>query len=249
MKTNYYANYLFDGISDIVMTDGAVQVNGSIISYVGPRNAAPPADKTVELGEATIMPGLIDCHVHLTWCGFHRRPTDLIQEEGPKITALRAASNATRHFRAGVTTVRDMGSSGIARDVRDAINKGIIVGPRVIACGNAIVQTGGHIYEAGIEADGPVEVAKAARRELREGSDFIKMCASGGVYGKREGLFAAQYSVEELKAGVNVATQAGTYVSVHAYGEEAIRNSLDAGVTRIEHGLNLSPKLAERMAR
>lgn len=248
MKTNYYADYLFDSISDVVVQNGAVQVDGTHISYVGKRSDAPAADREIELGNATIMPGLIDSHVHLTWCGFHKRPTDLVQEEGPKITTLRAASNATRHFRAGVTTVRDMGSSGIARDVRDAINKGVMVGPRVIACGNAIVQTGGHIYEAGIEADGPAEVAKAVRRELREGSDFIKMCASGGVYGKREGIFAPQYSVEELKVGADIARQAGTYVSVHAYGEKAIRNSLDAGVTRIEHGLDLTPELAERMA-
>ncbi len=248
---NYRATYLFDGVNSEALKDAIIQINETgQITYVGKATTAPAADETIDLGEATIAPGLIDTHVHLVWGGDVARPHELVEKEGNNVTVLRAAQNNARQLRAGVTTVRDLGSTNaIAVNISYAVDSNIVVGPRVIACGRAICMTGGHAWQIGVEVDGADEVRKAVRAEIKNGAGVIKLMAGGGVYGDGEELHYSQLTVDEMKAAVEEAHKAGRLVTVHAYGAEAIANALDAGVDCIEHGSFLTKELAERMSR
>jgi imidazolonepropionase-like amidohydrolase len=163
---------------------------------------------------------------------------------------LRCAANVERHLRAGVTTIRDVGSTyGLAVDVGRAIATGVLRGPRVVAAGRAVAMTGGHAHYLGKEADGADGVRRAVREELKAGADCIKVMASGGVYGSREEVGSPQLTVEEMRAAVEEAHKAGRKVTAHAYSTQAITNALDAGVDCVEHGSFLSGDDAERMRR
>ena len=184
MKVAYRAARLFDGRSEQV-EDGVVVVDGDLIEYAGPTSGAPPASETVDFGDATLLPGLIDAHVHLVWSA-GALPHEVVSEEGSTLTALRCADNVARHLRAGVTTIRDVGSTGgMALEVARAIEKGVLRGPRVIAAGRAVAMTGGHAHYLGRAADGADGVRRAVREELKAGADCIKVMASGGLYGHR----------------------------------------------------------------
>jgi imidazolonepropionase-like amidohydrolase len=248
MKVAYRAARLFDGRSNQV-EDGVVVVDGDLIEYAGPAAGAPPVSETVDLGDATLLPGLIDAHVHLVWSA-GALPHEVVREEGPTLTALRCADNVARHLRAGVTTIRDVGSTGgMALEVGLAIAKGVLRGPRVIAAGRAVAMTGGHAHYLGREADGADGVRRAVREELKAGADCIKVMASGGVYGHREEVGNPQLTVDEMSAAVDEAHKAGRKVTAHAYSSQAIANALDAGVDCLEHGSFLEGDAAERMRR
>jgi len=248
MKVAYRAARLFDGRSEQV-EDGVVVVDGDLIAYAGPATGAPPVTETVDLGDATLLPGLIDAHVHLVWSA-GALPHEVVREEGSTLTALRCADNVARHLRAGVTTIRDVGSTGgMALEVARAIEKGVLRGPRVIAAGRAVAMTGGHAHYLGREADGADGVRRAVREELKAGADCIKVMASGGVYGHREEVGNPQLTVEEMSAAVDEAHKAGRKVTAHAYSSQAITNALDAGVDCLEHGSFLEGDAGERMRR
>jgi imidazolonepropionase-like amidohydrolase len=248
MKVAYRAARLFDGRSEPV-ADGVVVVEGASVAYAGPSRGAPQASETVDLGDATLLPGLIDAHVHLVWSA-GALPHELVRQESPYMTVLRCADNVARHLRAGVTTIRDVGSTGgMAVEVARAVEQGILRGPRVLAAGRAVAMTGGHAHYLGREADGADAVRRAVREELKAGADCIKVMASGGVYGHREEVGNPQLTVEEMSVAVDEAHKAGRKVTAHAYSSRAIANALDAGVDCLEHGSFLEGDDAERMRR
>jgi imidazolonepropionase-like amidohydrolase len=229
------------------MEDGAVVVEEGRIVSVMPAEDLPADTEVVNLGDATLLPGLIDAHVHLVWSA-SAEPHALVESESRALTALRCANNADLHLRAGVTTVRDVGSTdGLAIEVGRAVELGVLPGPRVVAAGRAIAMTGGHGWFLGREADGPDAVRRAAREEMKAGAGCVKLMASGGVYGHAEEPGSPQLTTEEMGAAVQEAHKAGRKVAAHAYSPEAINNALEAGVDSIEHGSFVDRATAERM--
>ena len=247
MRTTYRAARVFDGVSEHAIEDGAVLVEDGRIASVGSVADLPAGAEITDLGDATILPGLIDAHVHLVWSA-SAEPHEVVERESRALTALRCANNAALHLRAGVTTVRDVGATdGLSIDVARAVGLGVLRGPRVIAAGRAIAMTGGHGWFLGREADGAEAVRHAVRSELKAGATCIKLMASGGVYGHAEEPGSPQLTVEELRVAVEEAHKAGRRVAAHAYSIEAIGNALDAGVDSIEHGSFIDRDTAGRM--
>jgi imidazolonepropionase-like amidohydrolase len=243
----YRAARVFDGASGEVMEDGAVVVEEGRIVSVMPAEDLPADTEVVNLGDATLLPGLVDAHVHLVWSA-SAEPHALVESESRALTALRCANNADLHLRAGVTTVRDVGSTdGLAIEVGRAVELGVLPGPRVVAAGRAIAMTGGHGWFLGREADGPDAVRRAAREEMKAGAGCVKLMASGGVYGHAEEPGSPQLTTAEMGAAVQEAHKAGRKVAAHAYSPEAINNALEAGVDSIEHGSFMDRATAERM--
>ena len=224
----------------MLVEDGRIASVGSVADL-------PAGAEITDLGDATILPGLIDAHVHLVWSA-SAEPHEVVERESRALTALRCANNVALHLRAGVTTVRDVGATdGLSIDVARAVGLGVLRSPRVIAAGRAIAMTGGHGWFLGREADGVEAVRHAVRSELKAGATCIKLMASGGVYGHAEEPGSPQLTVEELRVAVEEAHKAGRRVAAHAYSIEAIGNALDAGVDSIEHGSFIDRDTAGRM--
>jgi imidazolonepropionase-like amidohydrolase len=243
----YRAARVLDGVSEEAIEDGAVVVEDGRIVSVGSARDLPSDAEVVDLGEATLLPGLVDAHVHLVWSA-SAEPHELVERESPTLTALRCAANAALHLRAGVTTVRDVGATGgLSVDVARAVELGVLPGPRVVAAGRAIAMTGGHGWFLGREADGPDAVRRAVREEMKSGATCMKLMASGGVYGHAEEPGSPQLTVEEMCAAVEEAHKAERKVAAHAYSVAAMGNALDAGVDSIEHGSFLDRATAGRM--
>jgi imidazolonepropionase-like amidohydrolase len=243
----YRAARVFDGTSEGVIEDGAVVVEDGRIASVGPARGLSPNTEAVDLGDVTLMPGLVDAHVHLVWDA-SAKPHEVVERESRALTVLRCAKNAALHLRVGVTTVRDLGATdGLSIDVARAVELGLLPGPRVVAAGRAIAMTGGHGWFLGREADGADAVRRAAREEMKAGAACIKLMASGGVYGHAEEPGSPQLTPEEMRAGVEEAHKAGRRVAAHAYSTAAIGNALEAGVDSIEHGSFLDRDTAEMM--
>lgn len=244
----YKADRIFDGVTLRAIQGGAIVVEGGRIVSIGPARDVPAGAEVFDLGDCTLLPGLVDAHVHLIWDA-SAEPHEVVNGEPRALTTLRTAANAARNLRAGVTTVRDLGSTdALAVHAARAVELGLVPGPRIIAAGRAVAMTGGHAWFIGCEADGPDAVRRAVRGELKIGAECIKLMASGGVLGHAgEEPGAPQLTVEEMKAGVEEAHRAGRAVAAHAYSVQAINNALDAGVDSIEHGSFLDRETAERM--
>ena len=240
---------LLDVKTGIVLSDQVVVIHGDKITAVGSAKAVKlDADvERIELPNATVLPGLIDCHVHFTG-----NPQQLdLGPSGLHISyprrALMGARNAWITLEAGFTTVRNVAADGYA-DValRDAINEGDVTGPRMLVSGPALSITGGHwdenylapqftISKDGV-ADGVAAVMKQVRENVKYGSDLIKVMATGGVVSEGDNPALAQYSPEELKAIVETAHGLGRKVAAHAHATAGIKNAVLAGVDSIEHG-------------
>ncbi|AQT82826.1 hypothetical protein B1R94_14360 [Mycolicibacterium litorale] len=239
-----------DDLDPIV--DGAVLIRDGVIDAVGTATGlgVPPGTARLSFPGMTILPGLVDCHDHLLGRSRFGEGLDgLTEPDGMWATVFAHYSRLT--LAAGVTTVRVPGMHrGIDLVVRRAMREGFLAGPRMVCAGEAITMTGGHGLGAGIEADGPAECTRAARRQLAAGADFIKVMASGGVGTVRTGEDPThpELTVEELAAVVGVANSARKYVAAHADGVEGIENALQAGVHCIEHGIYLTQLQAEFMA-
>jgi len=222
---------------------GNVLIEGGVIKAAGGQVKIPPQAKVIDVSGKTVMPGLIDAHTHLT---VYQDPALLGAGEGKAI--MRGAFLARQALRAGITTMRDMGGYRHTDiDLRNAIAAGQVPGPRLLCSGKVISTTGGHIYYVSREADGPDEVRKAAREQLKAGADIIKVMCSGGVERVDESINAVQLNMDEIGAAVRVAQDNGTVVAAHAHPKRAMKEALLAGVTSIEHGSLLDEEVAEIM--
>jgi imidazolonepropionase-like amidohydrolase len=196
----------------------------------------PPADaEVIDLSALSIMPGLIDCHVHLVFSRSAFALGDVLADDDQKLL-LRSVGAAREALSAGVTTVRDLGGrGGVTFKLRDAIAAGLIAGPRVLAAGSPITITGGHCHFLGLEADEEAGVRAAARRQLKAGANCLKIMSTGGRMTPGSNPQVAQYSVAELRAAVEETQRAGVTLAAHALGTAGIRNATAAGVNTIEH--------------
>lgn len=196
---------------------------------------APQSAEATDL-PGVVLPGLIDAHVHLTFSG-ELDPGGTLQAETQNEVVLRAVRNLQAHLAAGVTTVRDLGGPyGLSIDLARAREDGRLEGTRVVPSGQNITMTGGHGHAFGREADGPDEIRKAARSELKRGARVIKFMATGGVLTPGVAAGAEALTEAELRAGVEEAHKAGVLTATHAQGLAGIKNSLRAGIDTIEHG-------------
>ena len=238
------AAHLIDGKSDRVLSPAVVLIEDGRIVEVGTSLAIPKDAQVLDLGAATLLPGLIDAHVHLTSVpensGYRELGVSLARE------TLYGATNAGRTLLAGFTSARNVGAGGFS-DValREAIDAGELPGPRLLVSGPALGITGGHCDEnllapkfhfkdEGV-ADGPWEARTKAREVIKYGADLVKVCASGGVLSKGDQPGAPQYSLEEMRAIVEEAHRAGRKVAAHAHGTQSIKEAIRAGVDSIEH--------------
>jgi imidazolonepropionase-like amidohydrolase len=213
------------------------------IGWIGPDGDAPDVDVVIDAGGRTVMPGLINAHVHLVNDG----AADLaaqVRDDSTATAALRAAANALITLRAGITTVKDLGASdNVVIDLGRAIEAGVVPGPRIVAAGRVITMTGGHGHFMGVEADGVDAVRAAVRGELKQGATVIKAMATGGVLTSGVRPTQTAFLRAELAAIVEEAHHAGRRVSTHAIGREGIENSILAGVDTIEHGFHMDAEL------
>jgi imidazolonepropionase-like amidohydrolase len=246
----YGARWIVDGVGGPVHPGIVLLSDEWIVDVVGPSNAPSDAEIT-DLGDVAILPGLIDAHVHLIWAGAEPNPEEIRARESVPMATVRAVKHAADTLRCGTTTVRDVGCPhGIAFAVREAVEQGIVPGPRILSAGAMLVMTGGHCHPMGIEVDGPYEARKAARQQLKEGADLLKMLATGGVYGLRhDEPWSPQLEPDELQAVVAEAHKAQRVAAIHAEGEQGIARAIEAGADTIEHGNQLTRELADKMAK
>ena len=258
-RTLIHCGSLIDGVSAQPKKQMTIVVEKNKITAVENGYTTPQSsDQVVDLKAKTVLPGLIDMHVHIE----NETSRDQIQKRmsmGPADVAFEAQKNALTTLMAGFTTVRDMGGSGVNISLRNAINKGIVSGPRIFTAGKTIATTGGHgdptngwrpdvSFPENFD-DGVINSAEEARRAVRQrykdGSDWIKITATGGVLSIAKNGKAPQFMQEEANAIVQTANDYGFRVAAHAHGAEGMKRALKAGVTTIEHGTFMDDEAIE----
>jgi imidazolonepropionase-like amidohydrolase len=247
-KTIIHAGHMLDMKTGKMLDNVTVSIEGDKVTGISSGQKSPAESqagaRVINLPNATLLPGLIDVHTHLTF-----DPNFGYQELGVSIPkeALIGAKNARITLEAGFTTVRNVGASGYTDiALRDAINEGMVPGPRIMASGPALSITGGHCdqnllpYEWHAKSDGAADGVEGVQHKVREiikyGADVIKVCATGGVLSKGDDPRASQYTLEEMKAIVADAHRLGRKVAAHAHGAQGIAWAAEAGVDSIEHG-------------
>ena len=202
---------------------------------------------TLDVGGRTVIPGLINAHIHLTMDA-GPDPFVTLRDEPLATTAIRAAARARQMLEAGITTARDLGGGAYAEfSVRDLIKKGEIPGPRLLCAGKVITMTGGHGWPIGRESDGADEVRKAVREQLKAGADVIKLMATGGVLTPGVEPGSAQLEEDELRAGITEAHKASRRTATHAQGTAGVKAALRAGIDTVEHGIYLDDEAVALM--
>jgi imidazolonepropionase-like amidohydrolase len=257
------AAHLFDSVSGKLVDHGVVVVSGTRIQAVGSNAKIPDGAKIIDLGDATLLPGLIDAHVHLSnesspnW--YHDWYDGIMRF--PAEQALYGAHYAKATLEAGITTVRDVGSSDyISLGLRNAINAGVIPGPRMLVSNYAIGSTGGHADQDPVPpqriavegplqgvCNGPAECRAAVRYQIKYGADVIKFMPSGGVLSLSDPVDAPELSQEEMNAIVSEAHAWGRKVAAHCHGDTAAKMAIAAGVDSIEHGSFLKDDTLQEM--
>ncbi len=249
-KTLIWCGVLIDGISNDAKKNMTIVVEkNKIVAVQNGFTAAGAADKTIDLKTKTVMPGWIDCHVHTESETKRGNVADkFIYNPGDVAFESLKYVNAT--LMAGFTSVRDLGGSGINISLRNAINKGLVIGPRIFTSGKSIATTGGHAdptngYRKDLMGDpGPKEgvingvedAYHAVRQRYKEGADLIKITATGGVLSQAKDGANAQFTEAEIKAIVTAAKDYNFKVAAHAHGAEGIKRAIRGGVNSIEHG-------------
>ena len=229
------AGRLIDGTGAGVQSNRDLYVEDGRIVQIVARGDVPSDADLVDLSGQCVVPGLIDCHVHLVFSCSQRPLADLTVEDDQQLL-LRAVAAGRQALGAGITTVRDLGGrGGVTFKLRDAIDAGWIAGPRILAAGSPITITGGHCHFLGVEADDEAAVRLAARHQLKSGANCLKIMATGGRMTPGSNTTLAQYSVAEIHAAVEEARRAHVTVAAHGLGTAGIRNATEAGVNTIEH--------------
>lgn len=255
---------MFDGKSNALASPGLVVVADGKIAGVGAKASVPAGAETIDLGDATLLPGFIDAHTHITMMyneSHSRTVLDELEKPIPEM-ALDASVNARITLLAGFTTVRDVGSEHyLDAGLRNAINRGIVPGPRMLVAVHAIGATGGHCDETGFRAglfgretgpeDGVINGADQARRAVRlahkYGATIIKTCATGGVLSMADAVDTPQLTQDELNAIVDEAHALKLKTAAHAHGAEGAKRAIKAGIDSIEHGSFLDDEALEMM--
>ena len=250
---------LADGLSTSSKANQAVLVKEDRILAVGSAEEitqnTPPGTETVDLGDATLTPGLIDGHTHLSLAGDGRDYTQMFSETD-EMMVLTGARNLQLHLAAGITTLREHGARNkVGFILKEGIARGYIVGPRMQVSGRPITCTGGHFHMCNEEADGPDEIRRSVRRLVHEGADYLKIMASGGgtsntIPGR------ASYSVDELHAAVHEAHHFHKLTAAHCRAKESMQRAVEAGIDLMEHAefldpdneMRFDPDLADKMA-
>jgi len=230
--------------------EGTLVVKDGVIQAIGPASEIDiPGDATCfNLKGKFILPGLIDTHIHLDMHGMSDTYHESLVED--KLRAIRASREMSNTIKAGITTVRNAGSANyIDIAVRNAIEEGLMIGPRILASGKIIcMMTAGNEYFQGLyrEADGVDENRRAAREQLKEGADLLKVMATGAIMNPGGTPGAPHLDTEEIRAVVEEGEKMGKHTAAHAHGAEGIKNAINAGVRTIEHG-TLADEEALRM--
>jgi imidazolonepropionase-like amidohydrolase len=249
---------LFDSKSARLVGARTIVTSDGRISQVLPGRASVPGAREVDLSGHTCTPGWIDLHVHMASQSGPRSYEERFRLDDADY-ALRAVGYGEKTLRAGFTTVRDLGGE-VTLKLRDAINAGLVKGPRIYAAGKSIATTGGHADPTnGINSelsfvlgtpgptegvvDGPVDARQAVRQRYKDGSDVIKITATGGVLSYAKSGDAPQFMADEIRAIVETAKDYGYSVAAHAHGKEGMKRAIEAGVTSIEHGTYMDDEI------
>lgn len=258
-RTLLHCGNLFDGVGNGLQREMTVVIEGNKITAVQRGYQTPNgSDRVIDLKNKTVLPGLIDMHVHIESETRRGGAYDRFTQNVPDVAFL-AAHYAKITLQAGFTTVRDLGGSGVNIALRNAINRGLAEGPRIFTCGKSIATTGGHAdptngYRRELAGDpgplegvvnSPEEARKAVRQRYKEGSDIIKITATGGVLSNAKDGQGPQFTEEEVKAVVETAKDYGFTVAAHAHGAEGMKRAIRAGVTTIEHGTLMDDEAIE----
>lgn len=238
---------LFDGKNAPLEGQAVIIVDNKVQEVLPIEQLPAELDaQVIDASGCTVLPGLIDSHVHITSSGDADSSGDRLEPD--TALALRGAKNARILLESGFTTLRNMGSRNqIDIQIKRAIDKGDIVGPRLITSGMCICMTGGHGWMGGREVDGVDEARKGTREQLRAGVDVIKIMATGGVMTPGVEPGSAQLTIEEMQAAVEEAHKAGRKTATHAQGTTGIKNAILAGLDSIEHGIFLDDEAIQMM--
>lgn len=247
MPILFSGGLIFDGNGSL-LENHAVLVDGEKISKIAPCGEFEGFNgKQIDTSGGTLMPGLIDCHVHLVYCGEADPKSNLLNLDPGQIV-MNAFENAQNTLNSGVTSIRDLGGRDFLEfAVRDACNSRRQLGPTIKAAGRMICMTGGHGNIFGRIADGPDEVLKAVREQIHAGSDVIKLMATGGMMTPGVNPEDAHYTEEELRIGVNEGHRFQRTCASHAQGAEGILNAVRAGMDSIEHGVFMTQECKDAM--
>lgn len=229
------AGRLIDGTGGAVQHQRALYIEDGNIQAIGPAGEVPSDAEVLDFSQCSILPGLIDCHVHLVFSHSADALRDVLADDDQQLL-LRGVASARLALGTGITTVRDLGGrGGVTFRLRDAIEQRLIAGPRILAAGSPITITGGHCHFLGLEADGEAAVRVAARQQLKSGANCLKIMATGGRMTPGTNVGMAQYTVAEIRAAAEEARRAQVTLAAHAIGTDGIRKAVGAGVNTIEH--------------
>jgi len=245
---------LIDGTGSPPQNDYYIALEQGKITAIGREMdfSVNQVNHAIDYSSYTVLPGLIDAHVHLFLEGISdTKIREQRWRENKEITLLRAVNNLKMSLSKGVTTVRDLaGPNGMSATLKRAMMENLITGPKILTCNQSISITGGHFhYAGGREADGPLEIIKAIREQIKAGADCIKIMLTGCVNFQTESSGVVEFSAEELYTAVTEAKRFNRSVSVHANGIDGIRQALHAGVETIEHGALLDKETTDLLSR
>jgi len=251
------ADALITGLTGAAVEAPAILVEGTQIVRVTGRSdpTLPAGAERIDLDGCTLMPGLIDCHVHMIFDAGDD-PVASLRAETDEHALLRMGVEARAMLQAGITTARDLGDRDfLSLPLRDAIDEGLIEGPRLVCAGPPLTTTAGHCWYLGGEADGEVAIRKGVRERVKRGVNCIKVMATGGGMTPGSNMLRAQFSVDELRAVVDESHRLEKHVAAHCHGTEGIRRAVEAGVDTLEHcsfqgaqGTDFDERVAEQIA-
>jgi imidazolonepropionase-like amidohydrolase len=255
-QTTLLADRLLDGTGSAVLRDAFVQISDGEIVHVGRQeDLGSEANSARNLGEVTLLPGLINMHAHLT-CSAGLNVLDDALHDSYETKMIRAMTNARSSIESGVTTIRDCGSlNSIIFSIREASLQAMMPSPHILASGEVLTSTGGHCHFFGVECDSVADVTRAVRRQVKMGADFIKVMATGGRLTPNSDPVQIQFESDEIDAITRNAARLGKFVAAHCLGTSGVTNAVRASVRTIEHcyfttenGFEFDPELAEAIA-